>query len=68
MRVIYANDVVTNNGSANLSGPTLGRVAFKVVSVIPVEGAAPNVQVEILEGHEVCGEGVVAFADAPDAQ
>ena len=35
VRVIYANDVVTNNGSANLSGPTLGRVAFKVVSVRP---------------------------------
>jgi hypothetical protein len=65
--LVYANDIVTSSGSANLSGPTLGRIAFKVVSVIPVDGAAPNVQVEILEGHEVCSEGVVPFVEAPDA-
>jgi hypothetical protein len=64
--VVYASDIAPTGGATDLAGPTLGRVAFKLVSVIPVDGAAPNVQVEILEGHEVCSEGVVPFGEAPD--
>lgn len=28
--------------------------------------AFPNIQVQIVEGHEACSEHLVPFADAPD--
>jgi molybdopterin-binding protein len=70
--VVYADDVLVaagNPSTASLKGRTLGRVAFKVVSVIPTDDPAhPNVQVQIAEGHEVCAGVLAPFAEAPDAQ
>ena len=70
--VVYAGDVNVPPGipsSASLQGPTLGRIAFMVVSVLPTDDPAhPNVQVQIAEGHEVCAGDIAAFSDAPDVQ
>jgi molybdopterin-binding protein len=67
--VIYSGDVTVAPGSpVSLKGPTLGRIAFTVVGVLPGSVAAfPNVQVQIAEGHEVCSGALVPFADAPAA-
>jgi hypothetical protein len=68
--VVYSDHVVVNNGTpsvANLRGATLGRIAFAVVGLLATDDpSAPNVQVEIVEGHETCSQPLVAFSDAPD--
>jgi len=63
--VVYGGDVVAGTPTS-LAGPTLGRVAFTVVSIVPTDDAAhPNVQVQIGEGHEVCAGQLAPFAEAP---
>jgi hypothetical protein len=53
--------------AADLRGATLGRIAFAVVGLLPTDDpSSPNVQVEIVEGHETCSQPLVAFSDAPD--
>jgi hypothetical protein len=67
--VVYADNVTVSAGTASLKGSTLGRIAFKIVSVLPTDDPArPNVQVEIAEGHEVCAGDLAAFSEAPDEQ
>jgi hypothetical protein len=67
--VVYGEHVVVNGPSpttASLRGATLGRVAFTIVSLLPTDDPAfPNVQVQIVEGHEACSEQLVAFSEAP---
>jgi hypothetical protein len=63
--VVYSGDVAAG-ASASLRGPTLGRIAFSVISLLPTDDPAhPNVQVQIAEGHEVCAGQLAPFAEAP---
>ena len=63
--VVYSGDVVGGT-PATLAGATLGRIAFSVVSVVPMDDPShPNVQVQIGEGHEVCAGQLAPFAEAP---
>jgi hypothetical protein len=68
--VVYRDDVVVTAGSprtASLNGPNLGRIAFKVLALLPTDNASfPNVQVEVLDRREACGESTVLFASAPN--
>jgi hypothetical protein len=66
--VVYSGDI-TLTGSppmANLQGPTLGRIAFSVVSLVPADDQShPQVQVQIADWSESCGGNIAPFADAP---
>jgi len=68
--VVYLDDVVVTAGSprtANLNGPNLGRIAFKVLALLPTDNPSfPNVQVEVLDSREACGGSTVPFANAPN--
>jgi hypothetical protein len=68
--VVYNDHVVVSGGSpstASLRGATLGRIAFAVVGLLDTDDpSSPNVQVEIVEGHETCSQPLIAFSDAPD--
>src|SRR5437867_3051308 len=67
--VIYNREItVITENPTELTGPTLGILAFKVVRLIEPESitALPNVEVEIVEAHEVCHGPLTAFADAPN--
>lgn len=50
----------TGNGSADLSGPNLGLVAFRVVGA-----GAGQVQVQILGVNDICNESLALFTPAP---
>ncbi len=69
--VVQDSDVSINYGPLNgsLKGASLGRVAFKVLSVTPLtsesSSSLPEVEIEILDANEIC-EGVLSlFVDAP---
>jgi hypothetical protein len=67
--VIYDREVSILSGNpTDLTGPTLGILAFKVVRLIEPATitALPNVEVEIVEAHEVCHGPLTAFVGAPD--
>jgi hypothetical protein len=67
--VIYDREILTIPGApTDLSGSTLGILAFKVVGLIAPTSltALPNVDIEILEAHEVCHGNLTAFSDAPN--
>lgn len=69
--VVYDKEITATAGApTNLSGGTFGILAFRVVGLIapPSSGALSNVEIEILEAHEVCHGALAAFADAPDSQ
>jgi hypothetical protein len=62
--VVYSGDI-TMTSTANLQGPTLGRVAFSIVSLVPADDPEhPQVQVQIADWSQSCGD-LVPFADAP---
>lgn len=52
--VVYQGDLTPKAAGADLSGKTLGLVAFKIMNVIPVSDSSPSVEVEILDPAEVC--------------
>ena len=63
--VVYSGDV-TAAATANLQGPTLGRIAFSIVSLVPADDPAhPQIQVQIADWSQSCGGDMVPFADAP---
>jgi len=68
--VVYSGDITVTPGNpstANLQGPTLGRIAFQIVSLGPADDPSyPLVQVQIADWSATCGGDTVPFADAPD--
>jgi hypothetical protein len=67
--IVYATDIAIGAGtsSASLKGENFGVIAFKVLTLLPADdGAFPNVQVQVLDGHEVCSGTLAPFADAPN--
>ena len=69
--VVQDSDVSINYDplDGSLKGASLGRVAFKVLSVTPLTGASssslPVVAVEILNAEEICEGDLSLFEDAP---
>ena len=67
--VVYSGDITVTSGSpptANLQGPTLGRIAFSIVSLVPADDQShPNVQVQIADWSDSCGGDMAPFVDAP---
>jgi hypothetical protein len=63
--VVYSGDLAIAPGTlTNLQGPTLGRIAFTVVSLAPTDDPAhPSVQVQVAEGHEVCSGRLAPYPD-----
>lgn len=68
--VVYSGDITVTPGSpptANLQGPTLGRIAFQIVSLVPADDPSyPQVQVQIADWSDSCGGTIVPFDGAPD--
>jgi hypothetical protein len=66
--VVYTKElaVAGDPPAADLTGVTLGILAFRVSAVVPVDGSVVNIDAEVLEAHETCAEGLTVFADAPD--
>ena len=67
--VVYDREVTYGPGNpTNLAGPTLGILAFQVVRLIePASSTAlPNVEIQIVESHEVCHGSLSPLAEAPD--
>jgi len=65
--VVYSGDITVAGDppSASLQGPTLGRIAFQVVSLVPTDDTQhPQVQVQIADWSQACGQ-LQAFANAP---
>jgi hypothetical protein len=65
--VVYSGDITLSGDppTASLQGPTLGRVAFSVVSLVPTDDADhPQVQVQIADWSQTCGS-LQPFANAP---
>ena len=52
----------------DLSGVSLGVVAFQVTTVDAAGGEWPAVTIQILNARDTCGGAVAAFAEAPDVQ
>jgi hypothetical protein len=69
--VVYSGDLTVVSGApptATLQGPTLGRIAFTVVSLAATDDADhPNVLLQVAEGHETCAGVLAPFASAPAA-
>ena len=67
--VVYSGDITVTPGcppSASLQGPTLGRIAFSIVSLMPGDDQShPQLQVQIADWSQSCGGDLVPFADAP---
>jgi len=69
--VVYDNDVSVNYDplTGSLKGATLGRIAFRVGSVVPLvhlsSSSLPGVTIEILDADSVCGGPLGLFTDAP---
>jgi hypothetical protein len=67
--LVYSGDITVTAGSppmASLQGPTLGRMAFSIVSLVPADDLShPQVQVQIADWSQSCGGDMVPFADAP---
>ena len=73
--VVFDSDVSINyddpiNGS--LKGDTLGRVAFDVLSVTPLEGfsssSLPAVEIQILNADEVCEGQLIFLEEVPELE
>ena len=63
--IVYSGDI-TVTSTANLQGPTLGRIAFSIVSLVPADDPShPQAQVQIADWSQSCGGELVPFADAP---
>jgi hypothetical protein len=67
--VVYSGDITVTSGSpptANPQGPTLGQIAFSILSLVPADDPShPQVQVQIADWRQSCGGDLAPFADAP---
>lgn len=65
--VVYQGDLTAGPAGADLSGKTLGLVAFKIIAVLPSGDSSPNVEVQILDAVNVC-QGELALPEAGSSQ
>lgn len=69
--VVQDSDVSINYDplDGSLKGSSLGRVAFRVLSVTPLSGASssslPETVIEVLDANEVCEDDLVLMQDPP---
>lgn len=65
--VVYQGDLSPGPANADLSGKTLGLVAFKIISVLSGGDSQTNVEVQILDTVDVC-QGEMALPEASASQ
>jgi hypothetical protein len=64
--VAYVEEIPRDATGANLSGKTLGVLAFNVVSVQGGDGVVlPNIEVSVLDARTACEAQLTPMADAP---
>jgi len=63
--IVYAGDIHVSP-STSLTGENFGVIGFKVLTLLSgASDAYPNVEVQVLDGHEICAGTLVPFAQAP---
>jgi hypothetical protein len=63
--IVYQGDLVPAAAAADLSGPTVGVVAFRIDAVTTGVDALPNVEVSILDPVDACQGDLVLPPSAP---
>jgi len=64
--IVYATNISAGGANTDLTGETYGVIGFKVLALLPSDNPMyPNVEVQVLDGHEVCAGSLALLAGAP---